>query len=79
MNLETLNKIYLELSQVATARTARELELLAALQILQSRLEGEHQYALAGICEDAIAKATGAESARSNGSKLSDDSGRGQT
>lgn len=27
MNLETVNKLYLELSQVATAKTARELEL----------------------------------------------------
>ena len=27
MELETINKLYLELSQVATAKTARELEL----------------------------------------------------
>ena len=27
MELETVNKLYLELSQVATAKTARELEL----------------------------------------------------
>lgn len=27
MQLETINKLYLELSQVATAKTARELEL----------------------------------------------------
>lgn len=27
MNLEIVNKLYLELSQVATAKTARELEL----------------------------------------------------
>lgn len=27
MNLETVNKLYLELSQIATAKTARELEL----------------------------------------------------
>jgi hypothetical protein len=27
MELETINKLYLELSQVATAKTAREIEL----------------------------------------------------
>lgn len=27
MELETVNKLYLELSQIATAKTARELEL----------------------------------------------------
>lgn len=27
MELETINKLYLELSQIATAKTARELEL----------------------------------------------------
>lgn len=35
MELETLNKLYLELSQVATARTARELELQAELNRCQ--------------------------------------------
>ena len=32
MELETVNKLYLELSQVATAATARELALVAALR-----------------------------------------------
>lgn len=33
MQLDTINKLYLELSQVATARTARELEMEAKLQL----------------------------------------------
>lgn len=32
MQLETLNKLYLELSQVATAQTAKEIELRTALK-----------------------------------------------
>jgi len=32
MELETVNKLYLELSQVTTATTARELSLVAALR-----------------------------------------------
>ncbi len=32
MDLEIINKLYLELSQVATAKTARELELESALR-----------------------------------------------
>lgn len=32
MELDTINKLYLELSQVATAKTARELELEDLLQ-----------------------------------------------
>ena len=31
MELETVNKLYLELSQVATAKTARELQLVDLL------------------------------------------------
>ncbi len=34
MELETVNKLYLELSQVATAKTKRELELEEALTLL---------------------------------------------
>lgn len=32
MELETVNKLYLELSQVVTAKTAREIELEALLE-----------------------------------------------
>ena len=32
MELETINKLYLELSQIATAKTKRELALEAALE-----------------------------------------------
>lgn len=32
MELETVNKLYLELSQIATAQTGRELELLDELK-----------------------------------------------
>lgn len=46
MELETINKLYLELSQVATAKTARELELEDALRsaraIAQRNGEGTH-------------------------------------
>jgi hypothetical protein len=31
MQLETINKLYLELSQIATAKTARQLELEAEI------------------------------------------------
>ena len=46
MELETINKLYLELSQVATAKTNRELELEALLAsarcIAQREGEGTH-------------------------------------
>lgn len=40
MELETVNKLYLELSQVTTAKTARELELedlLASARVIAQR------------------------------------------
>ena len=37
MELETVNKLYLELSQVTTATTARELALVSALRRAQRR------------------------------------------
>lgn len=49
MELETINRLYLELSQIATAKTARELELESEIQQLRSqceemsRLRAEHE------------------------------------
>lgn len=44
MELETVNKLYLELSQIATAKTARELELedllISARAIAERKGEG---------------------------------------
>lgn len=46
MELETINKLYLELSQVATAKTKRELELedllRSACAIAERQGEGTH-------------------------------------
>lgn len=46
MELETINKLYLELSQVATAKTKRELELEELLRsaccIAERNGEGTH-------------------------------------
>jgi len=39
MNMETLNKLYLELSQVVTATTAKELALTATIDALRQRAE----------------------------------------
>ena len=46
MELDTINKLYLELSQVATAKTKRELELeellRSACAIAERKGEGTH-------------------------------------
>lgn len=46
MELETINKLYLELSQIATAKTKRELELeellISARAIASRKGEGTH-------------------------------------
>lgn len=46
MELETINKLYLELSQIATAKTARELKLeellRSACAIAERKGEGTH-------------------------------------
>jgi len=39
MELETINKLYLELSQVATAKTGRELELEDLLMMMWKPIE----------------------------------------
>ena len=39
MELETINKLFLELSQVATAQTAKEKELIVKNQRLRDELE----------------------------------------
>jgi len=44
MELETLNKLYLELSQVATAKTARELELEDLLISARAIAERKGEY-----------------------------------
>lgn len=45
MELETINKLYLELSQIATTQTRRELMLLDELKFwFGERHEGECQY-----------------------------------
>ena len=47
MDLEIINKLYLELSQVATAETKRERELKRVIGMLDSMLEsGERHSAL---------------------------------
>jgi len=38
MELETINKLYLELSQVATARTSREQNILCKLSYIWDKL-----------------------------------------
>ena len=40
MELETVNKLYLELSQIVTAKTARELELEDLLRACDCRAQG---------------------------------------
>ncbi len=34
MELETINKLFLELSQIATARTSRETKLMTAIAVI---------------------------------------------
>lgn len=45
MELETINKLYLELSQIATARTSGEEELLRALRKANEMLRSAYQIA----------------------------------
>lgn len=45
MELESVNKLYLELSQVVTAQTAREKQLLDALKDACSKLGSAHEIA----------------------------------
>lgn len=60
MELETVNKLYLELSQITTATTARELALVAALRRTRQALadylpEHRNQVTDAAIAEaDAV-------------------------
>ena len=56
MELETINKLYLELSQIATAKTKRELELEKIVTI-QSSHEAELKDLLRSAC--AIAERKG--------------------
>lgn len=45
MNLETVNKLYLELSQVTTAKTGTELRLLERIDHLTDLLRSAHAIA----------------------------------
>jgi hypothetical protein len=45
MQLETINKLFLELSQVTTAKTARELALEAELKDANEALRSAHSVA----------------------------------
>ena len=45
MELETVNKLYLELSQIATAQTAKEIQLLAALKDVSGKLSSAMEIA----------------------------------
>ena len=41
MELEIINKLYLELSQIATAKTAKELDLERRIALLREQLDDE--------------------------------------
>ena len=45
MELENINRLYLELSQVATAQTAKEIALLAALTDANDKLRSAYEIA----------------------------------
>ena len=44
MDLEIINKLYLELSQIATAETKRERELKRVIGMLDSMLQSGEQH-----------------------------------
>lgn len=58
MELETINRLYLELSQFATATTARELRLMETLKACESALRSyQHGKASPDLAEEVADKA----------------------